>query len=69
MALLLAVALVLQLRTRRYTPWIYWLTVVLVSMVGTQITDTLTDVSGQPVREHLGIRGRARGHLHRLVPQ
>jgi uncharacterized membrane-anchored protein len=35
-----------QLRTRRYTPWIYWLTVVLVSVVGTQITDLLTDGLG-----------------------
>jgi uncharacterized membrane-anchored protein len=43
MAALLAIALALQLRTRRYTPWIYWLTVVLVSIVGTQITDLLTD--------------------------
>jgi uncharacterized membrane-anchored protein len=43
MAGLLAVALVVQLQTRRYTPWIYWLTVVLVSVVGTQITDFLTD--------------------------
>jgi uncharacterized membrane-anchored protein len=36
-------ALVLQLRARGYVPWIYWLTVVLVSIVGTQITDWLTD--------------------------
>jgi uncharacterized membrane-anchored protein len=43
MAALLAGALFAQLRTRRYTPWIYWLTVVLVSIVGTQITDVLTD--------------------------
>jgi uncharacterized membrane-anchored protein len=43
MAGLLVVALVIQLRTRAYTPWIYWLTVVLVSVVGTQITDALTD--------------------------
>jgi uncharacterized membrane-anchored protein len=28
---------------RRYVPWSYWLTVVLVSIVGTQITDALTD--------------------------
>lgn len=46
MAALLAVAVILQLRTRRYTPWIYWLTVVLVSIVGTQITDLLTDGLG-----------------------
>jgi uncharacterized membrane-anchored protein len=46
MGLLLAIALVFQLRMRRYTPWIYWLTVVLVSIVGTQITDLLTDGLG-----------------------
>ena len=46
MAALLAVALFTQLRTRHYTPWIYWLTVVLVSVVGTQITDLLTDGLG-----------------------
>src|SRR4030088_882195 len=40
---LLAAALALQLRARGYVPWIYWLTVVLVSVVGTQITDLLTD--------------------------
>lgn len=43
MAALLIVALLLQLRSRRYVPWNYWLTVVLVSVVGTQITDALTD--------------------------
>ncbi len=46
MAALLATALFMQLRTYRYTPWIYWLTVVLVSVVGTQITDLLTDGLG-----------------------
>ncbi|MBG6220154.1 putative membrane-anchored protein [Janthinobacterium sp. CAN_S1] len=46
MGALLAVALIIQLRTRRYTPWIYWLSVVLVSVVGTQITDLLTDGLG-----------------------
>jgi uncharacterized membrane-anchored protein len=39
----LAAALIIQLRERRYVPWIYWLTVVLVSVIGTQITDALTD--------------------------
>jgi uncharacterized membrane-anchored protein len=34
------------LQKRRYVPWIYWLTVVLVSVVGTQITDALTDRLG-----------------------
>jgi uncharacterized membrane-anchored protein len=40
---LLSAALVIQLKMSRYVPWIYWLTVVLVSVVGTQITDALTD--------------------------
>jgi uncharacterized membrane-anchored protein len=43
MALLLLTSLIFQLRTKRYTPWLYWLTVVLVSVVGTQVTDLLTD--------------------------
>ncbi|GAA4024556.1 hypothetical protein [Actimicrobium antarcticum] len=46
MGALLLAALWIQLRTRRYTPWRYWLTVVLVSVVGTQITDLLTDGLG-----------------------
>ena len=43
MAVLLIASLILQLQARRYVPWRYWLTVVLVSVVGTQITDALTD--------------------------
>ena len=46
MVTLLVIALVAQLRTRRLAPWLYWLTVVLVSIVGTQITDFFTDVLG-----------------------
>ncbi|MEC5212967.1 putative membrane-anchored protein [Polaromonas sp. CG_9.5] len=46
MTALLIAALFVQLRKRRYTPWIYWLTVVLVSIVGTQITDLFTDGMG-----------------------
>lgn len=46
MAVLLIAALTIQLRRPRYTPWTYWLTVVLVSIVGTQITDLLTDGLG-----------------------
>jgi uncharacterized membrane-anchored protein len=42
-AALLATSLLLQFRSRRYVPWVYWLTVVLVSVAGTQITDALTD--------------------------
>lgn len=46
MGVLLLVALVLQMRARQYTPWLYWLTVVWVSVVGTQITDAMTDGLG-----------------------
>lgn len=46
MACLLGVALTVQLRAARYVPWVYWLTVVLLSVVGTQITDALTDTFG-----------------------
>lgn len=45
-AALLLAALAVQLRVRKYVPWIYWLTVVLVSVVGTQLTDALTDKLG-----------------------
>jgi uncharacterized membrane-anchored protein len=44
-AVLLA-ALVFQFRARRYVPAIYWLGIVLISVVGTQITDNLTDNLG-----------------------
>lgn len=43
MATLLIGVLGFQLMSRRYIPSIYWLTVVLISIVGTQITDVLTD--------------------------
>src|SRR3954466_1095126 len=46
MIAVLAAALAVQFRTRKYTPWIYWLCVVLVSIVGTQITDYFTDALG-----------------------
>ena len=46
MAALLAVALVVQFRTRRYVPVVYWLVVVLISVVGTLISDNLVDNFG-----------------------
>ena len=52
---ILAVTLVAQLRTRRFVPWLYWLTVVLVSIVGTQITDFFTDVLGVPLVASTGV--------------
>src|SRR5436853_7681803 len=49
MSAVLAVALVFQFRARRYVPGIYWLAVVLISVVGTLITDNLTDNFGVPL--------------------
>jgi uncharacterized membrane-anchored protein len=46
---LLAVALVFQVRVNRYVPALYWLTVALLSVFGTLITDNLTDVVGLPL--------------------
>jgi uncharacterized membrane-anchored protein len=46
MVVMLIGALLVQLRMRYCVPWIYWSTVVLVSIVGTQITDALTDRLG-----------------------
>ncbi|MCY7300669.1 MAG: hypothetical protein LH616_15830, partial [Ilumatobacteraceae bacterium] len=49
MTLLLVVALVAQFVTKRYTSGIYWTVVVLISVVGTLLTDNLTDVFGVPL--------------------
>lgn len=46
MTAILAVALVLQFAQRRYVPWAYWLAVVLISVVGTLVTDNLVDGFG-----------------------
>src|SRR5438874_3700502 len=43
---LLIATLVFQFRARKYIPGIYWLGIVLISVVGTQITDNLTDNLG-----------------------
>ncbi|MFL6060824.1 MAG: hypothetical protein ACJ72E_06315 [Marmoricola sp.] len=45
----LVVALVAQFRLDRYVPAIYWLVVVLVSVVGTLLTDNLTDGHNVPL--------------------
>jgi uncharacterized membrane-anchored protein len=45
-AALLIATLVFQFRARKYVPTIYWLAVVLISVVGTQITDNLVDNFG-----------------------
>lgn len=37
------VVLFYQVRSRKYTPWLYWITVFLISIFGTLVTDNLTD--------------------------
>ncbi|OSQ35990.1 hypothetical protein [Thalassospira mesophila] len=46
MAGLLIAALLVQVSKKKYEPWIYWLTVILISIVGTLITDNLVDNMG-----------------------
>ncbi|QID18306.1 hypothetical protein G3580_12065 [Nitrogeniibacter mangrovi] len=46
MGVLLLAALGAQLRARQYVPWRYWITVVLVSIFGTLVTDNLVDTLG-----------------------
>jgi len=46
MTAVLVVALVLQFAQKRYVPWAYWLAVVLISVVGTLVTDNLVDNLG-----------------------
>lgn len=46
MSALLLAALFVQIKTKIYIPWIYWVTVVMISIVGTLITDNLTDNFG-----------------------
>src|SRR3984893_9916911 len=49
MGALLLAALAVQLKSRRYVPAIYWIAVVLLSVVGTLITDNLVDNLGIPL--------------------
>jgi uncharacterized membrane-anchored protein len=49
MSALLVITLVFQFRSSRYRPGLYWLAVVLISVVGTLITDNLTDNFGVPL--------------------
>ncbi|CAN5465262.1 hypothetical protein BH09ACT12_BH09ACT12_25850 [soil metagenome] len=44
-----AIALAVQMRLRRYVPFAYWFTVVVVSVTGTLYTDILTDQAGVPL--------------------
>jgi len=46
MGALLIIVLIFQFKSKKYVPTIYWLAVVLLSVVGTLITDNLTDNFG-----------------------
>ena len=64
----LVVALVLQFAQKRYVPWAYWLAVVLISIVGTLVTDNLTDNFGVALETStICVHRCARGHVRRLV--
>jgi len=47
--ILLLIVLFFQFRSPQYTPGIYWITVVLISIFGTLVTDNLTDSMGVPL--------------------
>jgi uncharacterized membrane-anchored protein len=49
MSTLLAIALAAQFASRRYRPPVYWTVVVLISIVGTLLTDNVTDIFGIPL--------------------
>ncbi|WP_240741040.1 hypothetical protein [Deinococcus sp. Arct2-2] len=55
MGLLLALALTAQFRLKRYVPSVYWLSIVLISVVGTLITDNLSDNFGVSLWTSTGI--------------
>jgi uncharacterized membrane-anchored protein len=50
MGTLLIASLIFQFKLKKYVPGIYWLTVVLISVVGTLITDNLTDNLNVPLQ-------------------
>ncbi len=58
---LLLITLFFQFKSRRYVPGLYWLAVVLISVVGTLITDNLTDNFGVPLQTTTVMFGVALG--------
>ncbi len=46
MGILLVIALFFQFKAKKYIPFIYWITVVFISVFGTLVTDNLTDKMG-----------------------
>ena len=59
MSSLLFVALRFQFRSRRYVPAIYWVSVVLISVVGTLVTDNLVEHFSVTLKETTAIFGMA----------
>lgn len=49
MVAVLVASLALQFQQERYVPWVYWIAVVLISVVGTLVTDNLSDNLGVPL--------------------
>ena len=49
MTSLLAILLIIQFANRRYVPGVYWAAIVFISVVGTLLTDYLTDSVGVPL--------------------
>ena len=49
MTSLLGILLIIQFSYRRYVPWAYWAAIVFISVVGTLLTDFLTDSLGVPL--------------------
>ena len=46
MGVLLLISLIIQVKSKKYIPWKYWLAVVLISIFGTLVTDNLVDNYG-----------------------
>lgn len=55
----LLVLLTLQLKVRKYVPWIYWATVVMLSVSGTLLTDILLDRAGVSLHTTVAVLGAA----------
>ncbi|MBI3343782.1 MAG: hypothetical protein HY028_02760 [Gammaproteobacteria bacterium] len=59
MAFLLSVSLLMQLRAKKYVPWLYWVNVVLISIVGTLVTNNLVDNFGVALETATAVFGLA----------
>ncbi|MBU6235355.1 MAG: hypothetical protein KGQ41_05885 [Alphaproteobacteria bacterium] len=57
MGVLLALALVIQFKAKKYIPWVYWLAVVFISVFGTLVTDNLTDHFEVPLKVSTAVFG------------